>query len=45
MTAGLTMWALFPPRVASVPLRVEDREEQRWEQLPGPWKKAHVLPG
>ena len=43
VTAGLTMWALFPPRAASVPLRVADRE-QSWEHLPGPWEKACVLP-
>lgn len=45
VTAGLTMWPLFPLRVASAPLRVVDREEQSWKHLPGPWEKACVLPG
>ena len=35
VTAGLTMWALFPPRDTSAPLRVEDEERSR-EHLPGP---------
>lgn len=35
VTAGPTMWALFPPCITSGPLRVEGREELRWEPLPG----------
>lgn len=35
VTAGLTMRALFPPCIASVPLRVEGREELSREHLSG----------
>lgn len=40
VTAGLTMRALFPPCVTSAALRVEGREEMRWEHLPGPGERA-----
>lgn len=43
-TAGLTMWALFPPCRTSVPLRVEGKEELRWEHLPGPREGAVHCP-
>lgn len=39
VTAGLTMWALFPPCLTSVPLRVEGREELGWSICQGPGRE------